>query len=821
MSTSSHKRAGKERLQSLGLPQGRLVRWWQENAEPGFWYRLLMALAACAAMLIVCRAWQPAFPYRIGDYPTRDMVSRVDFQVVDQAATEALRIAKSREAIVYYANRNQPLLQRREELKDSLFLVLGAESYQQMTADERRTLAELTPSGSDDQEQAGIQDDRPPPASEIAGGDERDVAAGGTHHDVRSPDQRLALLQRVLATDPELEQLDTAVQIALLPAMESGLLHSLTHSADQGDLRAIRVYTPGAEQDAVVVDVSQVRIARARGLFSQRLREQFRQRFVDDHADGEAAQQVAAMIDHWMSHRLPETLRYDDELSGQARQEMADQVDDVMKSYRRGESVLAAAGQPLAQDQIELLEREWRILSHAMGPGTRAARLAAYAGMVVALFLLCGAYIYYVDDRSLLLDAGQLGRLLALIVVTVSACYLVSHDRWRAELIPLSMAATVASVVYGRVLAMQLMAAISLAVTLFIGADIAAMVIMAAASLSGVIFLGRIRTRTYLLSVGLASAAITLLTVLGVGIVSGEMFAPPETAADAAPLLPSAGIAAILAVLSQEAYWCAACVVFAALTMTPLLSFVEKGFGVQTDLSLLELGDASHQLLRRLAQRAPGTYNHSINVASIAEAAADAIGANGLLVRVGAYFHDIGKMFKPEYFIENQNSGVNHHDSLQPAMSTLIIVAHVKDGADLARSHSLPQPIIDFILQHHGTTLVEYFYREATKRSEWDPNREEVNEQDFRYPGPKPQTLEAAVLMLADTLESASRTLVEPTSARIAHLVDAITSKKVADGQFDECGLTFKQLDRIKQSLVKSLTAIYHARVKYPGQPTA
>ncbi len=192
--------------------------------------------------------------------------------------------------------------------------------------------------------------------------------------------------------------------------------------------------------------------------------------------------------------------------------------------------------------------------------------------------------------------------------------------------------------------------------------------------------------------------------------------------------------------------------------MTGMLPLVEKAFGVQTDLSLLELGDASHPLLRRLAQRAPGTYNHSINVASIAEAAADEIGANGLLVRVGAYFHDIGKMFKPEYFIENQSAGINQHDSLQPAMSTLVIIAHVKDGADLARSHHLPEPIIDFILQHHGTTLVEYFYREAARRSEENPNAETVSDKDFRYPGPKPQTLEAAVMMLADAVESASRT---------------------------------------------------------------
>ncbi len=172
----------------------------------------------------------------------------------------------------------------------------------------------------------------------------------------------------------------------------------------------------------------------------------------------------------------------------------------------------------------------------------------------------------------------------------------------------------------------------------------------------------------------------------------------------------------------------------ACLLMTGLLPIVEKLFDVQTDMRLLELGDASHPLLRQLAQRAPGTYNHSINVAAIAEAAADSIGAHGLLTRVGAYFHDIGKMFKPNYFVENQSQGANRHENLQPAMSTLVIIAHVKDGADLARQHHLPKPIIDFIEQHHGTTLVEYFYRQATKKSEASPHGEEVSEMNFRYP---------------------------------------------------------------------------------------
>ncbi len=266
--------------------------------------------------------------------------------------------------------------------------------------------------------------------------------------------------------------------------------------------------------------------------------------------------------------------------------------------------------------------------------------------------------------------------------------------------------------------------------------------------------------------------------------------------------------------------WYALWSVFAGLLMLGLLPFIESLFGVQTELSLLELGDVAHPLLQELVRRAPGTYNHSINVASIAEAAAESIGAKGLLVRVGAYFHDIGKMLKPGYFVENQGHD-NRHESLMPAMSTLIIIAHIKDGADLARQHRLPQAIIDFIEQHHGTTLVEYFYRRASERSESDPDGPVVDESDFRYPGPKPQTKEAAVLMLADAVESASRALAEPTPARIESLVEEISMKRLLDGQFDACGLTLKELATVRESLIKSLTAVYHGRVKYPDQRTA
>jgi putative nucleotidyltransferase with HDIG domain len=315
-----------------------------------------------------------------------------------------------------------------------------------------------------------------------------------------------------------------------------------------------------------------------------------------------------------------------------------------------------------------------------------------------------------------------------------------------------------------------------------------------------ILVLKQVRTRTRLLFVGFAAAVVGFFTTIGVGIIDERSWTS----------------------LLTDGFTVALWSIIAGSLMTVMLPTVEKMFGVETDLSLIELGDPAHPLLQELIRRAPGTYNHSITVASLAEAAAESIGARGLLVRVGAYFHDIGKMLKPQYFIENQSKGDNRHDSLVPAMSTLVIIAHVKDGADLARQNRLPDSIIDFIQQHHGTTLVEYFYRQANqKKVQEDPDSGALDESSFRYPGPKPQTREAGVLMLADAVESASRVLKEPTASRIENLVHEISMKRLLDGQFDESGLTLEDIRKIGESLVKSLTAVYHGRVKYPDQETA
>jgi putative nucleotidyltransferase with HDIG domain len=264
-----------------------------------------------------------------------------------------------------------------------------------------------------------------------------------------------------------------------------------------------------------------------------------------------------------------------------------------------------------------------------------------------------------------------------------------------------------------------------------------------------------------------------------------------------------------------------------------LLPVIEGAFDITTSLTLIELRDPKQPLLRELQQRAPGTYNHSLNVASIAETAADAVGADGLMTYVGALYHDIGKMNKPEYFVENQSGGPSKHDKLSPAMSLLVIVGHVKDGMEIAREYGLPKVLRHFIEAHHGTTLVEYFYNRARKQAkqldeadggkparagEADHEDERLPEEvDYRYPGPKPRTKEVAILMLADAVESATRSLPEPTPSRIESLVHSLADKRLMDGQFDECDLTFRELRTIVDSLSKSVTSIYHGRIMYPG----
>jgi hypothetical protein len=255
--------------------------------------------------------------------------------------------------------------------------------------------------------------------------------------------------------------------------------------------------------------------------------------------------------------------------------------------------------------------------------------------------------------------------------------------------------------------------------------------------------------------------------------------------------------------------------VLATMVASLLLPLFEWMFEITTSIKLLELSNLNLPLLKELAERAPGTYHHSIMVGLLAEAGAETIGADALFARVACYYHDIGKSVRPTYFVENQTYRENRHDQLSPKMSSIVLMNHVKQGVELARKHKLPPRIIAIIPQHHGTGLMKYFYYKARKAIGDMDNS--ALEHEFRYPGPKPQTKEAAIIMIADSVEAAARTVQEPNPTKLRNMIEMIISRIRDDGQFDECDITQREMKLVADSFVKVLMGIHHHRIAYPG----
>jgi cyclic-di-AMP phosphodiesterase PgpH len=764
-SGSQKRRKRPERGVGIEMPPGRFAQIWPLARRGDVLLRLALCAVAVAAMVVVTQGWEPPFAWRTRTIPVRDITARVEFAVIDEEATRKERDKARSEVLARYVNDPQPLEELQHALTDKVFQLISAPSYDQVDAS---LWAEFF-----------------------------SAPASGPGLTAEQRRQAYEQLRETLSKDQDLEQFKQAVASAMSPFRRSGLLQSLAHEPDQASHVEILVHPPGVTQDMQRFAVEQVRIPEVQKTLHDRLAVALE----DQYMDPDQARQVARRLHEYLSPRLPTTLTFDREATLAAGEAAARRVEPRYITYAPGDKLKGVrGGEPLTPESRELLRAEHEALVNAMSLQEKLLHLLADLGMYVALFILCGFYILRREPR-LIEDLRSFVVMLTFVVFTVGLIWIAANDRWRLELVPMLVFGMTLTIAYRQELSLLLSAAIALIAALTLGLGLSEFVILMAGAAASILTLQRVRSRTKLVYVGLWSAAVVVLTALGVNVVAGE-----------SPSMP----------LVWDSLWFGLSAVLAGILLTGLLPFVEGIFEVQTDLSLLELGDQTHPLLQELVRRAPGTYNHSINVASIAESAAEAIGANGLLVRVGAYFHDIGKMLKPAYFVENQSMlGGNRHESLVPAMSTLVIIAHVKDGAEMARQHHLPQPIIDFIEQHHGTTLVEYFYRQASRQSEENPDAAEVDESNFRYPGPKPQSKEAAVMMLADAVESASRALSDPLPARIENLVEELAMKRLLDGQFDESGITLEELRIVQNSLIKSLTAVYHGRVKYPDQQTA
>jgi hypothetical protein len=347
------------------------------------------------------------------------------------------------------------------------------------------------------------------------------------------------------------------------------------------------------------------------------------------------------------------------------------------------------------------------------------------------------------------------------------------------------------------------MGAISIALLsgILIGNDLEFIVTVIFISSVAMYMVRRLRTRSQFITTIIAMIAASVFVVFAHGLFKGHSWADMQI-----DLI-------YLMVIS----------LFTPIITYGLIGIVEVTSGITTDLTLLELLDFNHPLLKRMQRDANGTFNHSIVVGNLAEACADAINARALLCRVGAYYHDIGKMVRPEYFIENQFSGVNKHDDLKEAMSSKIIRNHISEGLKLADEYGLPKIVSNFIPMHHGTTRVEYFYRKALKKVEGDAKK--IDDNAFRYPGPKPNSKETGILMLCEASEAAVRSLKDPDIFKVEEMIKKIIKKRLDEGQLDECPLTLDDLRRLKGTvdgqtgMLPVLRGIYHIRIEYPEEP--
>jgi cyclic-di-AMP phosphodiesterase PgpH len=310
-------------------------------------------------------------------------------------------------------------------------------------------------------------------------------------------------------------------------------------------------------------------------------------------------------------------------------------------------------------------------------------------------------------------------------------------------------------------------------------------------SVSGVFFLSKSNRVSRILQAGIFVSAINISTIVALLMLKNAQFGWIEIGTNIGFALLSGFLAAVLTI--------------------GLLPFFEAGFGILSSMKLIELSNPNHPLLRKILVETPGTYHHSVVVANLAESACEAIGANGLLARVGSYYHDLGKTKRPHFFIENQMRMENPHDKLSPQLSKTIIISHPYDGAEMLRNYKMPKEIIDIAEQHHGTSLLKYFYHKANQDTE-----KPISEKEFRYPGPKAQSIESAVVGISDCVEAAVRSMAKPTPEKIEMLVKKIITDRLEDGQFDECDLTLKQLNTVATSICETLKGTFHSRIEYP-----
>lgn len=500
-------------------------------------------------------------------------------------------------------------------------------------------------------------------------------------------------------------------------------------------------------------------------------------------------------------------------------------LDQFLVSRRSSQDIVLAGRTQLANRVFRLSVAV--ILTFALVLLTRMPDVTYTIGLALFLLILTllGGICLHRLQPGVFDRPASFNKFVLLVVLTMGCHEFFLFIGWSPLLLPLPLFAMILSLAHSQLLALLSTLAVGFilgltsprarllphvagthqeGLPLLLRMDMPLVLTLTLGSVAALLCMRRVREQSKPVVVGLVAGVVQALLVLGFGLMRPGMRLRSLTELD------------VLSPLLKDCGWAFGGGLLSGAILTCLLPHWERFFDFLTERRLLSLADPSNTLLRLVRERAPGTYQHTLNVAHLAGNAAEAIGADRLLAEVGAYYHDVGKIHKPEYFVENMGENKTIHDRLRPSMSKLIIIAHVKEGIILARDAGLPQKVIDMIPMHHGTTVVEYFYQKAKRDGAAGSTPVET---EYRYPGPRPRFREAGVLMLADMVEAIAKTESDPSPMRFRTMVHEQILKRLLDGQLDESDLTLNDLRVIEDSFVRTLTNMYHSRIKYPTQP--
>jgi putative nucleotidyltransferase with HDIG domain len=713
---------------------------------------ILLAFFLLTGSLMLIR--EEVLPYRPGQHVAQDLVSRVDFNYMDK----------------------DKLVRARQEARDRVIRVY--KPHEKAWEHLQGKLLELP-----DRVAARTVDETPHSVRALF-----HVEAGDVHLDLTQE----GLTALVAARD---EQNRKGYEEAVRAYVDS--LRWMTLVPEQQRREEIRRQeeilraTPRIEVAGVgMVDVSRTMAAAPTPYLVDELRQAAERKLPTGLRDSLAA---------FTANEIEPTIELDEAATTQRQNDAASRVPTSagLVAYKANQ-VLKHHEKPVTETEWAVMKAEQEAFLNALPVSTWFRSKIGSVAVVLVVTLSLAAYVARYQPRVVRRRERGIA-LAALLIAGLLVAQLATLADWPLYLFgtaPTLFVAMVLCVAYDRRFAMGIATLHAVLVTFALDQDVSFFLILFVGSATLSFFLKEVRTRNTLIEMGALAGAAMMVTA------AAAMF----TSLD--PIQPAAFV-------WRNCVYVGVGAVGAGFVMQGLLRPMEQLFRMTTGMTLLELADASRPLLKRLAVEAPGTYSHSMHVATLAEAGAEAIGADALLCRVGAYYHDVGKVNKPEYFVENQFDGVNRHVKLSPSVSLLVIIGHVKDGVALAKEARLPASLISFIQQHHGTTLVEYFYHQACQKKD-GATTVAVSEMQYRYPGPKPRTREVAIVMLADAVESATRAMKDWSAARIESLVHDLAMKRLLDGQFDECDLTIRELDRIERAMVKTLLGIYHGRIAYP-----